>query len=597
MIIEPGTAIKLATVIDKITPFFIKGAKKFLSDASREVKLRLEDSYKAYLKESAHKYSQTKSFFFNRDTPAYLYEFYVPIAVESGAISVENPTFKNLTEKSKRLVILGTGGSGKSILMKHLFINCLSSKVQVPVFLELRELNSKKISLLNLISETLNSSTYSFDEEYIDKAIKGGHFAFILDGYDEVSNSLRKKLLLNIKSLSKKGKECSIIISSRPDDALTGMDEFSNYHLQSLSVNSACNLVNKLPYDEKTKEQFIAELRDEMYEQHKSFLSNPLLLSIMLLTYGQTAEIPTKLSIFYDHAYTALFQKHDASKGGYKRENLTNLDIQDFSKVFSVFCLQTYDKRLFGFSRTKALDFIDKSRSYLSMSFSSESYLEDALKGACLLIEDGLEIVFSHRSFQEYFVALHINKAAPETQNTLINKYRDNINSDNVISLLFEMNQYLVERELILPALSELFGKIGVTKKIGITHYSKYIKLLYSSINFREDVKISATLNKDVMLRLDRILYFAVNSQQAFSFSDKKTHKAYNQGLVGKYKSKGWKNSYETKKLTYRHPVMRDLASSHGYFSMAYLEAGHDVFKRLQKKHSEIESSLDELLK
>ncbi len=71
-----------------------------LQGANREVKLRLESSYKAYLNENLLKYSKTKSFFI-RNESVNLYDFYVPIAVSSGQIKVDNPTFYNLNQKSK----------------------------------------------------------------------------------------------------------------------------------------------------------------------------------------------------------------------------------------------------------------------------------------------------------------------------------------------------------------------------------------------------------------------------------------------------------------------------------------------------------------
>ena len=39
------------------------------------------------------------------------------------------------------IIIQGTGGIGKSTLMKHLFINELEQKSLIPVFLELKDFN------------------------------------------------------------------------------------------------------------------------------------------------------------------------------------------------------------------------------------------------------------------------------------------------------------------------------------------------------------------------------------------------------------------------------------------------------------------------
>jgi len=565
----------------------------FVSGAKREVRVRLESTYKAYLEETATRYSKTKSFFI-RNSSVGLYDFYVPISVRSGKTRIDNPSYYNLTRKSNRTVVLGTGGSGKSVLMKHLFIGCISTKEQVPVFVELRDLNSDPSSLIELIGRSLNSDNYNFDNEFIEKAIKKGHYAFIFDGYDEVRNSLRRKLISDLRSLSRKGPKCSIFISSRPDEVFSGIEEFDIFRVESLTLESACSLVNKLPFDEDIKEKFVSELNAGMYEKHESFLSNPLLLSIMLLTYGQNAEIPTKLSIFYSQAYEALFHRHDALKGGYKRERCTTLDIQDFAKVFSVFSLQTYDKRLFDLSKVDALSHIDRSKRHLSMSFENEDFLEDALKATCLLVEDGLRIVFSHRSFQEYFVAFYINNAPPEIQNKLLMKYWKNMRSDSVIALTYEMNKDLVERILLVPLLKELFDRIDVKKSVGITHITKFIKLNYSSINIAEE-SLSATCRSNNADYSD-VLHFALSITKPYKAPEGVYLKDEVNFLCSRYGKSEGREEYKTKDLSYRNPLIRDLAGGHGIFSIDYLAEGFEAFKSLQEKHNKTERTLAELL-
>jgi hypothetical protein len=99
------------------------------------------------------------------------------------------------------------------------------------------------------------------------------------------------------------------------------------------------------------------------------------------------------------------------------------------------------------------------------------------------VVEDGLFITFAHRSFQEYFVARFICDSNPELQQRLIERYALNILSDNVMTLLYEMNPELIERAYIIPGIDKLIRVIGLKKKVGITHYTRYIKSLYSSFD------------------------------------------------------------------------------------------------------------------
>ena len=62
------------------------------------------------------------------------------------------------------------------------------------------------------------------------------------------------------------------------------------------------------------QQKFIDNVKKHLYDKHKSFLSNPLLTTMMLLTFDQFAEIPEKMFLFYEQAFDTLFLKHDATK-------------------------------------------------------------------------------------------------------------------------------------------------------------------------------------------------------------------------------------------------------------------------------------------
>lgn len=560
-------------------------------DAKAQIKLKT--AYTKYLSLTREKYSKSKSFFI-RTEAVDLYSYYVPTGIRCKSIELEEPSFSECIACSKRFVITGTGGSGKTVLMKHLFLDCIASKKYVPILIELRDLNDGDKSLGELMEDTLNLFKFNTSGKYIDLAKKAGHFCFFLDGYDEVVHSERKNLIKEIKKLTAKNPDCPIFISSRPDDVFQGIDEFSIYKIMPLSLNSATKLISKLPFDEDIKNKFTEDLVSGLFEEHESFLSNPLLLSIMLLTYGENAEIPSKLSIFYNQAYEALFQRHDANKAGFSRERLTKLDIQDFSRVFSLFALQTYEKRQFKMPRTDALKYIEKSRDSLNFEFDANDYLKDLLGAACLLLEEGLEIAFSHRSFQEYFVALHMSTAAPDIQEKLIDRYWPKMTSDNVINLLLEINPDLVERVLLVPKLRMLFTKVGVKSFVGITHTAKFIKESYSTLNFEED-RISATVSKSEG-SLSPIVHMAIQHCDTWANPGMDYFNSHKEEMLKKYGETGRRKQYPTKDMSYKTPVLRDTLKSRGAFSTEYLQSAYSAFKFLEKKHSKRKETLDELL-
>ena len=567
--------------------------KKTFGAIDETIKLKLKTSYSDYLKNTTEKYSKAKSFFI-RSEPVDLYDYYVPTGLNSGRNEISIPKFTSCLSASNRLVITGTGGTGKSVLMRHLFLDCAYQKNYIPILIELRDLNTSKSTLKEAIENSL--STYGFDlhVDFIDKAKKEGHFCFFLDGYDEVDHKLRKNLTTQIKELSNKFKKCPIFISSRPDDTFNGIESFKIFHVKKLTLKSATALIGKLPYDQEIKRKFIKDLEEGIFEKHKSFLSNPLLLSIMLLTYGENAEIPSKLSIFYNQAYEALFQRHDANKGGYSRKRKTALDIQDFSRVFSLFSLQTYERRLFKMPRTECLTYIEKAKNNLRKDFTPENYLTDLLSAACLLIEDGLEIAFSHRSFQEYFVALYISSAPPETQKRLIERYSNNNQPDNVIDLLNEINPIAVERYFIIPTLEQVFLDIKVKNKIGVTHAAKYMKTVYKSLSLsREDFTATCTKTGSITSKAARL---AIQKCNNFKFPNADYFTSNRASMLEKYGNEDNEATYTLNSLSYKSPFLLDTLNGRGAFSAIYIQAVYEAFKTIKNTHDNRDNDLDALL-
>ncbi len=310
----------------------------------------------------------------------------------------------------------------------------------------------------------------------------------------------------------------------------------------------------------------------------------------MLLTYGQGAHIPDKLSIFYGKAYEALFERHDALKGGFQRQRLTSLDIQEFARVFAAFCLQTYDKTEYQFSKTSALRYLENCKKIANLNYSASDYLEDALQAVCLLVEDGLSLVFAHRSFQEYFTARFISEANPNVQSSLIKKYREHVGPENVIGLLYEIRPEVVGRYYILPGMDQLVERIGVKKNVRITHYTRYLKLAYRDFVIGEEHiwAFRGTHNW-----LAQLTYFVVSRcGHLVGWSGFKNTEETIRFMVKKY----GRVKVVTADLSYRDNFVKDLGEGNVFQSMETLRLAMRIREAIVEKHRITEASLEEIL-
>jgi len=461
---------------------------RFGSKISAKIKLGLKTAFKGYLDESIEKCSTMKTILY-RDQAVDLYELYIPLDLENQNSKVEAADATKLFAEGQCFVITGTAGSGKSTLFKHLFLDTIRSGVKVPIFIELRALNNTEKTIAEELYERLERFGFALGKEHLGACLTSGAFAIFLDGFDELQLGIRDKVAKEIGFLADKYPENYYIVSSRPDDRFISWQRFLIFKTLALDEGKACELVKRLDYDNETKDRFIADLSSRLYKQHVQFLSNPLLLTIMLLCYREYADIPNKRSLFYAQAFEALFCKHDATKGGYRREMHVKLAMDDFGRVLSCFCILTHSKGQVALDRTMALEHLNEVRRITGLAFDKEDYLRDLLESVCILIPDGIHLSFTHRSFQEYFAAKYIALARESVRKKLIAREFKGYESNEMLGLLWEIDPDLVESEVVIPRLRRILREINYSKRAPVRNYCSVNRLICKELQIEKAEK------------------------------------------------------------------------------------------------------------
>lgn len=439
----------------------VKSAKsglKFLSKKStdfiEEFSIDFQFAFKKYLKNAYEKYSKIKTLL-NKTEPKFLYDFFECNDLQKGNETIDPLDINNILQLSHFIIIDGNGGIGKSTMMKHLFINELTKKQFIPILFELKDYNNFEGTLKECIYKSITTLGCEFKNEYFEYALKNGSFLFLLDGYDEISVTKVNNFVKELHELCDKYSDNYFIMSSRPSENFISFQRFTVLKSLPFSKEKAINLIRKLDYDEVVKNKFIEQLDQELYDLHQSFASNPLLLTIMLLTYNDYAEIPDKLHVFYEQAFDTLYTKHDATKSGYKRELKSNLSKDTFIKIFSAFCFVSYIKEMLVFSKDDLDEIFNKIKSN-EIEFDNENFLQDLLSAVCLMYNEGYEYRFTHRSFQEYFTARYILNLPDESQKKIYDKLINHKSFDNVLDMLFDMSRERFENNAVIPYLEKI---------------------------------------------------------------------------------------------------------------------------------------------
>jgi len=473
--------IKIEKILSDIVGDFAKAAAgkslELGSDAYKKAQVILETCFSKYLSRAYERHSKIKTLLY-RDKPVDLISHYVTTNFQiADEEPVEGGSMFAKLETHKRSVIVGTAGSGKSMFMRWLFIELIrNEKGRIPLLIELRLLSDSEssISILDYMNRELSQINDSFDESQLVYALKLGKLTIFLDGFDEIDYKHRETYEKEILEISNKYGDNVLVISSRPDDCFTSWGEFYIYNALPLNKEQAVSLIKKIDYDKTIKDKFVAEVNGGLYERHQDFLSNPLLLTMMLLTYEQLAEIPEKIHIFYEQAFDTLFHKHDALKELYKRKTHTSLPIDDFKRIFSAFCLITFSERKISFSYKEIVEKIGEAIEIENFTVRREDFFNDLVKSVCIIQRDGSFYTFSHRSFQEYFAAVFISTSQSIDTGLVIDELLNNNPGDNSIDLLFELNRELVEQSWLAPHLKEIerLGAGPIAKKDWLAYLS-----------------------------------------------------------------------------------------------------------------------------
>lgn len=473
--------------------------------------------YSAYLKRIHSSFSSIRTLLYY-ETPKPFYDFYVcnTISMRSFYLfsmrdermlrqymldEITDATIKKLSELSNYVVIMGTGGLGKSMMMRNLLlcsIRDFKEDGMIPVFVPLKDYQEDDVDLFNYVYDkfTDGGKHHEVTPEQFEETLRHNRIQLLLDGYDEIKTNCVDVFETALRKFMRKYPNNFYIISSRPFDHIVFFKRFLTLDLTPFSKEQSLQLIDKLefrPDEPSIKQKFAQQLEDNLYKTHREFASNPLLLTIMLMTFEQYAEVPSKMHVFYREAYATLSQKHDASKGAYKRALHTGLSADRFADYFAEFCARTYRDEKYEMTEAEIIDYFDKlsiRKKASDANFGVQEFIYDLRHNLCLLYRESGKYHFTHRSFQEYFCAVYYSKQKDRTLYQIgqsFERRKDNSFSDKTFHMLYDMIPEKVEEYIFLPVLKELFNECE--KEDGYwTYLSKDVGVLIVSPRYRRNL-------------------------------------------------------------------------------------------------------------
>lgn len=469
---------------------------------------RASDNFKKYLGRIVKYCNNLQPLWGKKKENYNFYDYYVNLALNYNDLTIESVTTNQVLQFSKNILITGLTGSGKSTLMKHLFLSFLmleKGDKYIPIYIEIKKVRGKeKIEeyLYNFLGKNL-----SFTFEEFEDMLDSGKFLFLFDGTDEKDLIDSKVILDNIDKFRAKYNDNTYIVTARPNPMFIKWYEFGKMELNPIKTKQMIEMIKKLDLDKEIERSFIAMVTVKLHKTHKSFLSNPLMVSVMLLIFIDGGSIPFKMNLFFEQAFITLFNRHDISEETkYEKLMSSGLDIKEFEAVFSFFCYHTYINKTTFFSKSLILNILREAKNYLKLYFDENDYFLDLFKAVCLIIDDKLEsngYIFTHTTFQKYFMAIYIKNIVikKEYKKKLIDFMltREGYEYNLIYEVLFDEDLTFLEKEIVIPILKEIKIKTSYQKIDTLESFKLFCKLILEK-KINDSNKNSLDVNIDMFL-------------------------------------------------------------------------------------------------
>lgn len=95
-------------------------------------------------------------------------------------------------DREDKIIIDGTGGAGKSMLMRYLFVDTVSRNAgdYIPVYMELAKITANSMHEMDIRAFVHQSMEHygkiSLSDDVFDCSLEQGGYVFLFDGFDEV---------------------------------------------------------------------------------------------------------------------------------------------------------------------------------------------------------------------------------------------------------------------------------------------------------------------------------------------------------------------------------------------------------------------------
>ena len=385
----------------------------------------------------------------------------------------ENPSGRKflaselLTEfSSKKAVLLGAPGSGKTTLMSYFAVMLAQNRPELlgldvnvdwlPILIRMRDFTQQpNLGILDFVKQFAEKrmSVKQLETGFFEYWLEDGRTLILLDGLDEIADEgKRSDIVRRIENFLGQYDKNIAIITSRPAGYRRDFfrtEEFPHYELQRFDDEKIEQFINNW-YDSRFLDQTEAERRKDSLrkaldgnDRIKLLARNPLLLTIIALIHRYQAVLPKERYKLYQRAVETLLTSWDANKELSNHTVLKYLELDDLQRLMEQLAYWIHTQGNTGdneggtvIDREELIEQLSgeiktlKQIERYQAKQEAERFIVFVRERTGLLNEQGQDCyAFVHKTFQEYLCAQDIDYQADNEDDfeIVLNAIKENL--------------------------------------------------------------------------------------------------------------------------------------------------------------------------
>lgn len=327
------------------------------------------------------------------------------------------PLLKVLESMSTAIAVLGSAGSGKTTMLRHLAIQLakghkVRGKLCLPLFLAVRDLATRNLGIHEGVVIFLRELGFQHPDKVFEKLLTRGEVVVLLDGLDEVKLDYQTRLLGELLTLRDKYSQAVYCVSARPYSLDRGLPGFDKWETLPLKLAQRLEFVEKwfAFTDPKKGQRFLKECSGK--PGLLDLGSNPLLLSLVCALYYNDLKVPSEPDELYARMIEGLMGKWDAFRNIARHSVLKDLNVRRRAILVSWIATEVQRNNwvVFDARSLREKDCLGKfCRACRTKKLDEQEVLQALYSDFGLLVERSPgSYSFSHLTFQEYLTAQYI---------------------------------------------------------------------------------------------------------------------------------------------------------------------------------------------